>query len=400
MSHWQILTSKPTWLLLLCESDSGKNQNTQLYFEAPGLPLPTLKPAPPGRGPAFPPARGALPLSPQASPPPPPPTAAASTVPAPPRRAASWPWAPAPPQPPRATGGAPQTRVLGGRTPARPSRPGRCRDSRVGADTPRGPDSKPPLLPALGPDAAPAAGLRGSRPLLSGGAQSRLSHSGRLRPAPAGPGRRPRPCPAKQVSDWLLFPSLTLGPPPALPSSVGRGTAPALVRARAGTLPGTSVPRRRRPQQLATVATVVQPGPLAKLRGPRCACGPAPPGRTRTLHDFAATGDPKGTSLKETLGVVSCRRAQSARGHRFCGGAQGAHVPGDCSAVLIWNVVASNAPNTGGLKSQSREAFDTPRARGRPHARWWHMQKHYACNTLPLRYVQGAAPTAGSTQFH
>lgn len=204
--------------------DSVKDQNTELCFEAPCLPLSTLKAAHPGRGPAFPPARGALPLPLPLSPSPAgPPPAAASTAPRPPTpQPENSGEVPAPPEPGSATTtaghrrGAPNSRPRG-RTPARPSRPaGRCRDSRVGADTPAAPIRSPrsylPWAPTPAPRPGSEAPVFPSEEALS----PRLSVSGRLRPAPAGPGPWPRPCPAKRVSDWPLSPIPHARPSPGV----------------------------------------------------------------------------------------------------------------------------------------------------------------------------------------
>lgn len=132
MFHGQILKSKSTRLRRLCVSESVKNQNTKLQFEAPGRRLPPLKPARPGRGPAFPRARGALPLSPQGPRPPPP-----RPSPRPRGERGGVTLSPAPPQPPRATGGAPQTRVLGAGHPRAPRGPGVAETAGSGPTPPR-----------------------------------------------------------------------------------------------------------------------------------------------------------------------------------------------------------------------------------------------------------------------
>lgn len=148
----------------------------------------------------------------------------------------------APPQPPRATRrDAPNPRPRS-RTPARPSRPREgAKTAGSGPTTPRPRFEAPRLGPRLAspgsylpwaPTPPPRPGCEA--PVLSS-AEALSLPSVLLRSAPSRPrrpGRRPRPCPIKQVSDWLLFPSLTLGPPPALPGAIHRGPAPALVRAR------------------------------------------------------------------------------------------------------------------------------------------------------------------------
>lgn len=103
-------------------------------------------------------------------------------------------------------------------------------------------------LPWAGRDAAAAAGLRGPGSLLRGGAKSRLSHSERLRPAPAGPAKGPAPAwPSPFLIGCCFHPSRS-GPPLAPPRRLARGTTPALVRGRVRTLPRTSVPRRCGPR--------------------------------------------------------------------------------------------------------------------------------------------------------
>lgn len=227
-------------------SDSVNKQNTNkqnLKKKIHLLRLSTLKRSPPGRSPAFPPARGALPLS---SPGPP-------SVPE--RRRVDGPFAPeesgeetpqpgsattaagdkrrsprpasAVPDVPRGRGGAETARPEPTPPPAR-SRPAGGLHARSPASEAQGATPAPARRrsPCFRPrSASPVSYLpRAPTPPPRPGSEvlvlSSVEALGLLRPTRVGcscprrPGRRPRPVPDKPCSYWLLFPPLTLGPAP------------------------------------------------------------------------------------------------------------------------------------------------------------------------------------------